>query len=368
MKEHQYIENFDKVLRYYVRPLMLEAISKISEANLEVFDLVNEYCEDNNLEYVGEKPKRSKYDKPVLCNLKLEQQLTDEKIQEIAKTEKSSEERKELTKKLMDGMDVQAALKLLGYRWFEPKAVDHSNTKKIADILGLDKETLQVIKSTLFSMISTRNKGGAHFSNNSHMSEDEYNGKMLHVSSVFWDLKHLDYELFQEYTKFCEVGTSDEIEVEELEVSNKKKKQKMIIGFIGAAIVLIGILAFFIIDNIYSLDNDSEYVPNKSVLQIEYGEIQIKPCKIYCENDQLHLELMIGNGTTEEIREITFDFILQNRAGDEIVSGKKMEFCFSKPIPSNGAKKIKIIYEANQVNNKDSDLSRIQWWAEGHVE
>lgn len=202
MSELEYIEKFDRVLRKHLRPFLLSVIQKITEANLKTCDLVCEYCEDNNLKYVGDKPERLETDKAILVGLTIGEAYSRKVIEEIAQEEVGSPRRKEFTAAILRGMDVQAAMRLFVFRWFESSMNPKGNkVREIAKVLGIQMNIVPLLKDAMKVLIGDRNKGLAHYSENSQMDADEYDTKMFRVEQIFSELRNVDrarYQAFKE--------------------------------------------------------------------------------------------------------------------------------------------------------------------------
>ncbi len=366
MREQEYIDKFDRVLRYYVRPLLVEVIHRISKAHLLEFDLVNEYCEDNKLEYAGAKPKRKANDQVILKNLYLGKEWTNERIQEIAKQNETSEEREQLITVLTRGMDVQAAMRLFLYRWLDVRTMGTSNMQSVAEAIGVEERRLDSIRTALNVLIFARNKSGAHYTDNSDISKEEYDRKMQYVGILFQELRFLDETLFQEYEELYEVKV---VQKEEEKEEEKKPKKKWILWAIIAAVAVliltITITIAIVASNDKPINNTSSYFPEKVWGVKENGKVQMYPNEIYFENDQLILEIWVGNGTDTSIQSVDASFELQNSAGKKIVKMKDYEYKFSEELKSGEATLIKMRFNSNEVWNHESDLRTVLWYYDG---
>lgn len=359
MREQEYIDKFDRVLRYYVRPLLVKVIHKVSQAHLPEIDLINEYCEDNKLEYEGVKPKRKNNDQAILNTLSLEKVWTKERIQEVAKQSGATEEREELITALTRGMDVQAAMRLLLYRWIDGRTIGTSNLQKVAETIGVEERRLDSIRTALNVLIYARNKSGAHYTDNSDISKKEYDRKMQYVGILFQELSFVDETLFREYEELYEVKG---------EVPQKQKKAWLVPGAISVAGVCVCICVLVIILSTTkheTINNMTSYFPEKIWEVKENGKVQIYPNEIYFENEQLILELWVGNGTDKSMQSVEINFELQNSEGKKIAKMKKYEYQFSEELKSGEATTIKMRFNSKEVKNHESNLGTVIWKYDG---
>lgn len=361
MREQEYIDKFDRVLRYYVRPFLVKLIHKISEAHLPEFDLVNEYCLDNKLEFIGAKPKRKESDQVILKNLILGEDWPNEKIQAIARTAETSLARDKIVIEITRGMDVQAAMRLFVYRWFDVKTVGYPNIQAVSNAIGIDPKRLNSIRTSLDMLIFARNKGGAHYTDNSDISKKEYDRKMQHVGIIFRELSFLDEELFAEYEELYNTKETPEVAVEVEPQQEKKSKKKIIIVAIIAIFVLLVSVGIIVLHNMNTLVNDSNFISGNEWIVETNGEIQIYPNEIYCQENQLVVELWVGNGTDESIKSVKISYELKNSAGKTIVKVSDYKYKFSEELESGEDTLVKMRFDANQVQSKKSDLSTIIW-------